>query len=78
MMEACSSRSSPTNMGNKASTILSSSCGYEGFRRATQQSKDKALLKNSGNQFPGRSKASAFQVGFAHSSDPANQDSRVS
>ena len=44
----------------------------------TQQSKDNALFKNSDHQLPGGSKASAFQVSFAHLSDSVSQHSRVS
>ena len=47
LMVACSSRSSPTKKGNRASTISSSSCAYEARASGgtTQQSNDKALFR---------------------------------
>ena len=66
LMEAC------TNMGNKASIISSSSCAYEarasGGDNATV--KGQGIVQDNGDQFPCGSKASAFQVGLAHSSHP--------
>ena len=46
-MDLCSSLSCPASKGNKASTISSSSCAYEGkaSRGTTQQSEDKALFR---------------------------------
>ena len=52
-METCSSRSCPTNMGIKASTMSSSSCVREtkASGGTTQQSKDMALFKTTVTSF---------------------------